>query len=184
MVRRLGGGLCATLVVAVGIALSACGDGGDDDAPAGADGEGGAIRAADGSAPPSAAGSDREQIERVFRRLMRYYLDGDGESYCALLVASERRKVEEFGRSAGYGPGCSRTIAEASEATQAGGIPGDLSTPKRLTIRVAGTRARVTVRDQGGPSAEVGFARTAGGWKVSESGFEADPLAADALGGG
>ncbi|NLT07389.1 MAG: hypothetical protein GXY03_13920 [Solirubrobacterales bacterium] len=123
--------------------------------------------------PVGATTSDRAEVRAAFERLARAFRAANGSAFCALLTESERKQVAQFGHAAGFGEWCPGVIAEA-----AGSARGHWGTgSKRLGIEVDGRRATVVVREAGNPARELRFVRQDGNWKLSESGFNADPLA-------
>lgn len=160
-----GRGTALIVALAIGMVAGGCGDGNGD-------GDGG-----DGQ--PTAA-SDRQQVKQTFRSLARDFVGGNGERYCSMLIAAERRKVAAFGRNLGYGSSCEEAIAASAERIRDAGVTGDFSTSKRLSVQIDGDRAEVTVRQDGNSPKQVDFVRTADGWKIRRTGISADPLAAAA----
>jgi hypothetical protein len=172
MVARLTLGMTLT---AITIAVAACSGGGGG---GGGDGE----PASSGEAAPASV-ADRDQVKALFRSLTRRFRDGDGHGYCALLLSSERRKVAVFGRNAGYGRGCAATIEDAAGIASEQGIAADAALD-RLAFDGSGRRAIIITRDKGHSPKRIGVVKTADGWRISESGFDPDPLAAAAAAAG
>jgi hypothetical protein len=123
-----------------------------------------------------APAGDKEQIRALLRDIQADYDAGDGRAYCDKLIVAERREVAAFGRNFNRGQTCESTIRTSSKI----GNERDLEQRRTTFVaaRIKGRRAIARVSNGGRAPELMVFLKRGGEWKIVESGFEPDPLAA------
>jgi hypothetical protein len=171
--------LAVSALLALTLALAACGSDDDDGGGTAAAGGGGEPAAASSDAGGGSAdgggaasgGSDDEQITALFRDLQAAFIAADGVRFCALLAADGQAEVVRYGKVVGHKGDCAKVMTRLGQATKRADVRQIRS--RVLSVKVNGDKAVAMVKDGDRTPVPLNVVRVDGEWRLPSPGLEA-----------